>query len=192
MKKLAMLLITAAMLVSITACTNNAASLSSENSRPNRGTSSSQGNNKPNGGISPNQGNNNPNSSSSPNLGNHPNGASSNQGNRQPGANQLADSSYSIDDLIERVKQAGCISGNPQTLDAKALGAVKAVAYGNVVFLDYEYTNSQDYLDAYEANKVMVNGREAKIGALNGPYVMAFFDGNVDQNAVKAFHSLGF
>lgn len=181
MKKLLILLLTIVLLVSITACTNSGTSSTLGNNSLNGSSSQSQGNNSPNGGSSPSQGNNSPNDSNSPN-----------QGNRQPGADQQVDTYYSIDDLIELVKQAGCISGNPESLDVKAIGAVKGVAYGNVVFLDYELTDSQAFLDAYSANKVTVNGKDAKIGAINGPYVMAFFDHNVDQKAVKAFHSLGF
>lgn len=170
MRKLAFGMLAMLILLSVTACTM----------KSNTGGSSGQGNNMPNIGSSSSQGNNPQDS------------GSSGQGNRQPGENQQVDSAYTIDDLIERVKRAGCISGNPETLDAKAIGAIKAVAYGNVVFVDYEYTNLQEFTDAYAANKVTINGKEAKIGAINGPFVMAFFDGNVDQKAVKAFHSLGF
>lgn len=155
MKKFALLLLTASMLITITSCTNNE-------------ISSNQGNNIPSGGIS--QG----------------------QGNRAPGTGQQADSAYNLDDLIERVKQAGCISGEPKSLHVKDIGAEKGIAYGNVVFLQYDLDSSKAYFDAYEANQVTINGKTVEIGAINGPYFMVFLDGKIDQNAVKAFYSLGF
>lgn len=119
-------------------------------------------------------------------------GASPGKGNRQPNANQQVDTVYHLDDLIEAVKKAGGISGNPETLDVKDIGAEKGIAYGNVVFLQYDLYASRAYFDAYDANQVTLKGKTAQIGAINGPYFMVFLDGNVDQNAVKAFLSIGF
>ncbi|MBC3515097.1 hypothetical protein H8K20_01655 [Neobittarella massiliensis] len=169
MKKLAMLLVALAVLFTTTACT----------SRNGGGDSQGLGNS----GSAQNSSSNSTKNSVSPGQGN---------GSRQPGENQQVDAYYSMDDLITRVKQAGCIDGTPEPLDVKAIGAVKGVAYGNVVFLDYEFTDKKEFTDAYAANKVLVKGKDAKIGAINGPYVMAFLNHNIDEQAVKAFHSLGF
>ncbi|MFQ8599452.1 MAG: hypothetical protein ACLSAP_01895 [Oscillospiraceae bacterium] len=51
---------------------------------------------------------------------------------------------------------------------------------------------SRAYFDAYDANQVTLKGKTLQIGAINGPYFMVFLDGNVDQNAVKAFLAIGF
>lgn len=114
------------------------------------------------------------------------------QGNRQPDANQREDAAYTLDDLIAAVKKAGCISGEPKELDVKDTGAEKGIAYGNVVFLQYDPTSSNAYFDAYDAGQVTINGKTVPIAAINGPYFMVFLDGNTDQNAVKAFYSMGF
>ena len=119
-------------------------------------------------------------------------GASQSQGTRQPNANQQVDAAYTLDDLIAAVKKAGCISGEPESLDVKEIGAEKGIAYGNVVFLQYDLYASNAYFDAYDAGRVTVNGKTAPISAINGPYFMVFLDGKTDQNAVKAFRSIGF
>lgn len=116
----------------------------------------------------------------------------SNQAGKSPNANQQVDAAYNLDDLIDAVKKAGCISGEPERLDVKDMGAEKGIAYGNVVFLQYDPYSSNAYFDTYEANQVTIKGKTVKIGAINGPYFIVFLDNNVDQNAVKAFRSLGF
>ena len=170
MKKLAMLLVVLAVLFTTTACTSRNGGGDSQGLGNSGSAQNSSSNSTKNGGVLSGQGN----------------------GSRQPGENQQVDAYYSMDDLITRVKQAGCIDGTPEPLDVKAIGAVKGVAYGNVVFLDYEFTDKKEFTDAYAANKVLVKGKDAKIGAINGPYVMAFLNHNIDEQAVKAFHSLGF
>ncbi|WP_040196242.1 hypothetical protein [Candidatus Soleaferrea massiliensis] len=114
------------------------------------------------------------------------------QAGRSPNANQQTDAAYNLDDLIAAVEKAGGISGKPETLDVKDIGAERGIAYGNVVFLQYDPSSSNAYFDAYEANQVTVKGKTVQIGAINGPYFMVFLDGNVDQNAVNAFYSIGF
>ena len=151
MKKYALVLLSAVMLFSLTACSDQT------------------------GGGSPNGGN----------------GGATGQ-NRQPNATQQGDAAYTLDDLIAAVKQAGGINGEPEALDVQDIGAEKGVSYGNVVFLQYDPYASRAYFDAYEANQVVLKGKTVPIGAINGPYFMVFLDGNVDQNAVKAFRSIGF
>lgn len=168
MKKIILLLSAIVLLAFSTACINS-------------GTSSSQGTNSKNGGSSSSQRTVSPNS-----------GFSSRQGNKQPGADQQVDSAYNLQDLIDAVKNAGCISGEPESLDVKDIGAEQGISYGNVVFLQYDLYSSNAYFDAYEAGQVTINGKTVKIGAINGPYFMIFMDEKVDQNAVKAFRSLGF
>lgn len=109
-----------------------------------------------------------------------------------PDVNQQADAAYNLDNLIEAVKNAGCISGEPETLDVKDMGAEKGIAYGNIVFLEYNVDTSNAYFDAYDANQVTINGKDVEIGAINGPYFMVFLDGKTDQKAVDAFRSIGF
>ena len=111
---------------------------------------------------------------------------------QSPSGNQKSDTAYNLDNLIEAVKKAGCISGDPASIDVKDIGAEKGIAYGNVVFLQYDPYTSNAYFDAYDANQVILNGKAVEIAAINGPYFMLFLDGNVDQSAVKAFYSLGF
>lgn len=108
------------------------------------------------------------------------------------GAGQHSDSGYNLDTLISAVKKAGVISGEPQNLDVKDNGAQKAVAYGNIVFLEFDPSSSNAYFSAYDAGTVKINGKNIKIGAINGPYMMVFLDGNIDQRAVQAFRSVGY
>ena len=112
--------------------------------------------------------------------------------NTQNANGSHADSSYNLDSLIEAVKKAGAISGNPQNLDTKDNDATKVIAYGNVVFLEFDPSSSQGYFTAYDAGELKIQGKTVKIGAINGPYMMAFLDNKVDQKAVKAFRSIGY
>lgn len=137
-------------------------------------TACSQGEGKGSGGAAP---------TNKPNSG---------QNGGNPGSGQSADRGYSLDTLIDLVKQAGAISGEPETLDVKDVGAERGVAYGNVVFLAYDPAVSNAYFEAYNAEQVTLEGVKMKIAAINGPYFLLFRDGNADQKAVDAFRSIGF
>lgn len=112
--------------------------------------------------------------------------------NGQGNVGKLTDAVYDLDSLITAVEKAGAISGEPETFDVSDSGAVKGVAYGNMVFLAFDPSSSNAYFTAYDANQVTVKGKAVPIGAINGPYFMVFLDGKTDQNAVKAFRSMGY
>ena len=116
----------------------------------------------------------------------------STQGQRQSAEDQIADSAgFSFKELEMALRKVGAITESGERYDVSDTYFKSATRYGNIVIaLTKDESIVQAYTD-FEKGTMQLKGENVKVANMIGGYVLIVLEGDISQEAIKAFQAVG-
>lgn len=117
---------------------------------------------------------------------------SSSQTNRQPNDDQIPDASgFSIKELETALRKVGAINEKGEHYDVAGTYFESAVRYGNIVIAESGINSISQAISDYNKGSMELHGNKVKVANMIGGYLLIVLEGDISQEAIKAFQAVG-
>lgn len=109
------------------------------------------------------------------------------QGNGLDGMEFDAQGEVTLEALIQQLSDDGIVSGTPQELKDGVKEALRTTQIGSAIIVEYDAKNPAEFLKAYDAKRITLQGKEYPIIATNAQFVLLLLDEQDKEKAAASF-----
>lgn len=98
-----------------------------------------------------------------------------------------AQDEVTLEALIQQLSDDGIVSGTPQELENGVKEALRTTQIGSAIIVEYDAKNPAEFLKAYDAKRITLQGKEYPIIATNAQFALLLLDEQGKEKAAASF-----
>lgn len=98
-----------------------------------------------------------------------------------------AQDEVTLEALIQQLSDDGIVSGTPQELENGVKEALRTTQIGSAIIVEYDAKNPAEFLKAYDAKRITLQGKEYPIIATNAQFALLLLDEQDKEKAAASF-----
>lgn len=109
------------------------------------------------------------------------------QGNNLDGMEFDAQGDVTMEILIQQLISDGIVTGTPQELQDGVKGALRTTQIDSAIIVEYDAKNLTEFMQAYDAKRITLQGKEYPIIATNAQFVLVLLAEQDQEKAATSF-----